>query len=57
MAQLKIQVHFLTSLATASVFSAGVILFIYDFFRHRPNFQLTNSDEIAPRAALPREPV
>ncbi|UXY16926.1 cbb3-type cytochrome c oxidase subunit I [Chitiniphilus purpureus] len=36
--QLKIQVHFLMLVATAAVFSIGVILFIYDFFRHRPVF-------------------
>lgn len=34
--QLKIQVHFLMLVATASVFCIGVLLFIYDFFRHAP---------------------
>src|SRR5690606_19531492 len=34
--QLKIQVHFLMLVATASLFTVGVGLFIYDFFRHAP---------------------
>ncbi|MEO8410254.1 MAG: hypothetical protein ABI478_06755, partial [Propionivibrio sp.] len=38
--QLKIQVHFLMLLATASVFSLGVGLFIWDFFRYRPQFSV-----------------
>ncbi|HYI04602.1 MAG TPA: cbb3-type cytochrome c oxidase subunit I [Reyranella sp.] len=37
--QLKIQVHFLMLVATASLFSVGVGLFIYDFFRHAPRFE------------------
>ncbi|MGV3740981.1 MAG: nitric-oxide reductase large subunit, partial [Burkholderiaceae bacterium] len=40
-AQLKIQVHFLMLIATASVFASGVILFIIDFFRYAPRFELT----------------
>lgn len=43
-AQLKIQVHFLMLIATASVFTIGVGLFIYDFFRFRPHFE--TSDEV-----------
>jgi nitric oxide reductase subunit B len=35
-AQLKIQVHFLMLIATASVFALGVGMFIYDFFRYPP---------------------
>jgi nitric oxide reductase subunit B len=38
--QLKIQVHFLMLLATGSVFSVGVGLFIWDFFRTRPRFEI-----------------
>ena len=34
--QLKIQVHFLMLVATASIFVIGVLLFIWDFFRHAP---------------------
>ncbi|WP_397474966.1 cbb3-type cytochrome c oxidase subunit I [Pusillimonas sp.] len=34
--QLKIQVHFLMLVATASIFVIGVGLFIWDFFRHAP---------------------
>jgi nitric oxide reductase subunit B len=37
--QLKIQVHFLMLVATASLFAVGVGLFIYDFFRHAPRFE------------------
>jgi nitric oxide reductase subunit B len=39
-AQLKIQVHFLMLIATATVFAIGVALFIYEFFRHRPQFDV-----------------
>jgi nitric oxide reductase subunit B len=40
-AQLKIQVHFLMLIATASMFTVGVGLFIYDFFRYRPTFDIS----------------
>ncbi|OWW21055.1 cbb3-type cytochrome c oxidase subunit I [Noviherbaspirillum denitrificans] len=40
-AQLKIQVHFLMLTATATLFAIGVILFIIDFFRHAPRFEIT----------------
>jgi nitric oxide reductase subunit B len=38
--QLKIQVHFLMLIATASLFAVGVGLFIWDFFRTRPRFEI-----------------
>jgi nitric oxide reductase subunit B len=38
--QLKIQVHFVMLVATASLFAVGVGLFIWDFFRHRPRFEV-----------------
>src|SRR5690606_5385141 len=38
-AQLKIQVHFLMLILTASIFTVGVGLFIYDFFRRIPRFE------------------
>ena len=41
--QLKIQVHFLMLVATASMFSLGVGLFIFDFFRHAPQFNVDAS--------------
>jgi len=44
-AQLKIQVHFLMLLATASLFSVGVGLFIYDFFRYAPRFEVSNEKD------------
>ena len=45
-AQLKIQVHFVMLLATGSLFAVGVGLFIFDFFRYAPRFEV--SDEKAP---------
>lgn len=38
--QLKIQVHFVMLVLTASVFAAGVALFVYDFFRHAPRLEV-----------------
>jgi nitric oxide reductase subunit B len=51
--QLKIQVHFLMLVATASVFAIGVMLFIIDFFRHAPRFELTDQPDtpVAPARA------
>jgi nitric oxide reductase subunit B len=49
--QLKIQVHFLMLLATATVFSVGVGLFIWDFFRYRPSFQVVPNED--PDASAP----
>jgi nitric oxide reductase subunit B len=56
-AQLKIQVHFLMLLATAAVFSVGVGLFIWDFFRMRPRFDVVTDEQAqapARPAATPR---
>ncbi|MFP5405112.1 MAG: cbb3-type cytochrome c oxidase subunit I [Gammaproteobacteria bacterium] len=57
-AQLKIQVHFIMLIATASVFAIGVALFIIDFFRHAPRFELTREADpevVAPPAGtMPR---
>ena len=36
--QLKIQVHFIMLIITASIFAIGVLLYIWDFFRHAPRF-------------------
>ena len=44
--QLKIQVHFLMLIATASIFAVGVALFIWDFFRYAPRLEVSD----APRA-------
>lgn len=38
--QLKIQVHFLMLIAAATLFATGVGLFIYDFFRCPPKFDV-----------------
>src|SRR5690606_185683 len=45
-AQLKIQVHFLMLVATGSLFAVGVLLFIVDFFRHGPRFDVTQDDDL-----------
>jgi nitric oxide reductase subunit B len=45
-AQLKIQVHFLMLIATASVFTTGVGLFIFDFFRYTPTLQLAGDQPV-----------
>lgn len=50
-AQLKIQVHFLMLIATASIFATGVGLFIRDFFRECPRFKV-----LGDRPTQPREP-
>ena len=51
--QLKIQVHFLMLLGTAFIFTAGAVLYIWDFFRTSPN--LLPADNTAPpdRAIAP----
>jgi nitric oxide reductase subunit B len=46
--QLKIQVHFLMLLATASLFAVGVGMFVWDFFRFRPKFELAPEADPAP---------
>jgi nitric oxide reductase subunit B len=46
--QLKIQVHFLMLVATASVFTIGVALFIWDFFRAAPRLEPSVEPERAP---------
>lgn len=49
--QLKIQVHMMTLTITGILFSVGVLLFVYDFFRARPNFTsrtLTPVEEDSP---------
>ncbi|MGO1791938.1 MAG: cbb3-type cytochrome c oxidase subunit I [Oceanisphaera sp.] len=43
-AQLKIQVHFIMLIASASIFSLGVGLFIYDFFSRRPRVTVTEAE-------------
>ena len=52
--QLKIQVHFLMLVATASIFAIGAGLFIWDFFRHAPRFELAG-DEEAGQGSFTRE--
>ncbi|MFZ5519810.1 MAG: cbb3-type cytochrome c oxidase subunit I [Pseudomonadota bacterium] len=48
--QLKIQVHFVMLVATASVFALGVALFIWDFFRYAPRFAVTDEALGEPRS-------
>ncbi|MCY1381549.1 hypothetical protein D9M69_694680 [compost metagenome] len=52
-AQLRIQVHFLMLVATASLFAIGVILFIVDFFRHAPRFEVSEQPDAAVPPARP----
>ncbi len=47
--QLKIQVHFLMLILTATMFAIGVILFIIDFFRFAPRFEVVTDE----RESLP----
>jgi nitric oxide reductase subunit B len=55
--QLKIQVHFLMLIATASMFVVGAGLFIWDFFRRAPSFQLSEASETdAPAIGLGTAP-
>ena len=51
--QLKIQVHFLMLIASATVFSAGVACFLWDFFRQAPTFSaaLAATEEPEPAVA------
>ena len=53
-AQLKIQVHFVMLISTASIFSVGVGLFIYDFFRYRPRLEVMDDERLAPAALADR---
>lgn len=53
--QLKIQVHFVMLVATASVFALGVALFIWDFFRYSPRFAVTD-DTPEPRTGVGASP-
>ncbi|NLD56251.1 MAG: nitric-oxide reductase large subunit [Burkholderiaceae bacterium] len=50
--QLKIQVHFLMLIATASLFATGVALFIYDFFRRAPRFEVLDAPDTTADAPL-----
>ena len=44
-AQLKIQIHFVMLIITASLFAIGVALFIIDFFRYAPRFEVSAEPE------------
>ncbi|HJV87398.1 MAG TPA: cbb3-type cytochrome c oxidase subunit I [Noviherbaspirillum sp.] len=49
--QLRIQVHFLMLIVTASLFTIGVALFIWDFFRYAP--RLEPSEAVEPEPVIP----
>ena len=51
--QLKLQVHFLMLIGTASLFTIGVALFIWDFFRTAPALEskIEPAKQTAPAAA------
>ncbi len=44
--QLKIQVHFLMLIAAASIFVIGAMLFIWDFFRRPPSFEVAEGEVV-----------
>ena len=43
--QLKIQIHFVMLIITASIFAVGVAFFIIDFFRYAPRFEVSIEPE------------
>ena len=53
-AQLKIQVHFVMLIITASIFAVGVALFIIDFFRYPLRLQVRADESAAPPTAPTR---
>jgi len=55
-AQLKIQVHFLMLVATAGLFTVGVLFFIIDFFRHAPRFEVTSDADTEAARRPPTRP-
>ena len=55
-AQLKIQIHFVMLIITASIFAIGVALFIIDFFRYRPVFEVSGDTEPGLRPVKPTRP-
>jgi len=52
--QLKIQIHFMMLVATGSVFTPGVMAFIWDFFRAAPALAIVAEDHTADRSATRR---
>lgn len=50
-AQLKIQIHFLMLIVTGAVFTVGVMLFIWDFFRFPPRLTPEPTETAAAEAA------
>ncbi|WP_312598049.1 cbb3-type cytochrome c oxidase subunit I [Stutzerimonas nitrititolerans] len=53
-AQLKIQIHFVMLISTASIFATGVGLFIYDFFSYRPRFETLDNELTEPAVPADR---
>ena len=45
-AQLKIQIHFVMLIVCGTLFAIGVGLFIYDFFRYRPRFDVSEPEAL-----------
>ena len=52
--QLKIQVHFLMLIGTGFIFTIGAALYIYDFFRTRPRFDVVQDDAAVARMRAAR---
>lgn len=51
--QLKIQVHFQMLIATATLFSLGAALFIWDFFRTAPRFEVSAAPRVEAAERVP----
>ena len=51
-AQQKIQVHFVMLVVTGSIFAIGVGLFIYDFFRYAPRFEVDDGQKTGLRPVV-----
>jgi nitric oxide reductase subunit B len=56
-AQLKIQVHFVMLIATATLFALGVALFIIDFFRYAPKFIVASDAQDSDERVVPVRPL
>jgi nitric oxide reductase subunit B len=52
-AQLKIQIHFVMLVITGAIFAIGVALFIIDFFRHAPRFEVSGDADSPVKTGRP----
>lgn len=54
-AQLKIQIHFVMLVITGAIFAIGVALFIIDFFRHAPRFEVSGDADSPVKTGRPAQ--